>query len=288
VGHLGHGGDTLKKRDRNIIENTNTYNLYYSRLRDYALSMFQWNNLPPSINERFMELTLYRDGKIAFFEDTGIGYLSLPVSDKGPVNYYNEALEYQIYSYDYQTTRTPDNAVIIWNNYSRIPIHPFVQEYARRLAEIQRTIDVNVFAQKTPVIILVDDNQRITMENVYHQYEGNKPVIFGNKQGFDLENVKVLKTDAPYVADKLQVLKNEIWNEAMTFLGVGNAKQDKKERLVSDEVSANDEQIQGARYIMLKARQEACEKINKMFGLDISVEFKLDIDNEPEEAQNED
>jgi metal-dependent amidase/aminoacylase/carboxypeptidase family protein len=120
------------------------------------------------------------------------------------------------------------------------------------------------------------------------QYEGHEPVIYGNKSGFDKDAIQVLKTDAPYVADKIMQYKHDLWNEVMSFLGVGNAKQDKKERLVAAEVSANDEQIEMAREIMLKARQDACEKINKMFGTNISVKFKTFdddiIEDNPEEG----
>jgi hypothetical protein len=100
--------------------------------------------------------------------------------------------------------------------------------------------------------------------------------------------VQALQTGVHFVADKLMAYKHNLWNEAMTFLGIGNAKQDKKERLVEAEVSANDEQIQSSRYVMLRARQEACEKINDMFGLNISVDFKLNIDNKVEEVEEND
>lgn len=272
-----------KKRWESAEQNNETYFMYYNRLRDYALNMFEWTGLPDSINVRFLENTMIDQGKCIFFNDPKFGYLALPVQYGGQVNFYNEPTSYKAVSIGYNKDLTPDNAVIIWGMYSRLTLHHIITQFARRLYQVERTMDVNIHAQKTPILILAEESQRLTMQNAYMNYDGNEPFIFGNKSGFDKEAFQVFKTDAPFVSDKLQAYKHNLWNEAMTFLGVGNAKQDKKERLVADEVSANDEQIQGSRYIMLNARQDACQEINKMFGLNISVDFKLNVENEVED-----
>ena len=272
-----------KKRWESAEQNNETYFMYYNRLRDYALNMFEWTGLPDSINVRFLENTMIDQGKCIFFNDPKFGYLALPVQYGGQVNFYNEPTSYKAVSIGYNKDLTPENAVIIWGMYSRLTLHHIITQFARRLYQVERTMDVNIQAQKTPILILAEESQRLTMQNAYMQYDGNEPFIFGNKAGFDKEAFQVFKTDAPFVSDKLQAYKHNLWNEAMTFLGVGNAKQDKKERLVADEVSANDEQIQGSRYIMLNARQDACNAINKMFGLNISVDFKLNVENEVED-----
>jgi len=154
-----------------------------------------------------------------------------------------------------------------------IPTSPSIQLFALRLAEISRTIDININAQKTPVIILCSDKQKFTMKNVFKQWNGYEPVIFGDKN-LNIDDVKALKIDAPIVFPELQIQKHAIWNECMTFLGINNANQDKRERLVSDEVSANDEQIESSAQVMLKARERACELINEKFGLNVSVQLR--------------
>lgn len=264
------------------ISNDGTYNMYYDRLREYALSMFEWQGLPDEINKRFLEVKMFEEGRIAFHKDPNFGYMVTPVNIGGVVNYYNEPTAYRLHSIGYNRDVTPEEAVVIWNNYSRTPLIPTIRAYAYRLYQVEKTMDVNINAQKTPIIVLVDESQRLTLQNFYQQYEGNEPFIFGNKQGFDKEAISVLETGAPFVSDKLMAYKHNLWNEAMTFLGVGNAKQDKKERLVSAEVSANDEQITTSRYSMLQARQDACEQINKMFGLNVSVDFKLNVEAKKE------
>ena len=263
-----------KQENNNWWLNKATYEMYLNRLIDIYMSLFKWEGLPDSINVRYLEMELLKQGKVIFFEDPSMGYLALNGNATG-FNVYNEPVDFEVYApIGYHRKLDINNAVIIWNTFRREPYWNVFEQYAQRLAEITVTQDVNVKAQKTPILIKSSDQQRLTMMNLYQKYDGNAPFIFGDKS-LDLSEFDVLKTDAPYVADKLQVLKNEIWNEAMTFLGVGNAKQDKKERLVAAEVSANDEQIEQSRSVMLDARQLACEQINKMFGLNISVDYKL-------------
>lgn len=263
-----------KQEKENWKLNNQTYNMYLNRIIDIYLSLFEWKGLPETINVRYLEYTLMEQGKVFFFHDDNLGYLALNGNAIG-FNVYNEPIKYEVYApIGYQKSLTDKNAVIIWNTFRREPYLEVFELYAQRLYEITRTQDVNVMAQKTPVLIKASEQQRLTMQNLYQKYSGNMPFIFGDKD-IDMNDIEALTTQSPYVADKLQVLKNEIWNECMTFLGVGNAKQDKKERLVAAEVSANDEQIMQSRDVMLDARKIACEQINKMFGLNVSVDYKL-------------
>lgn len=278
-------GKKRKQSWESDISNVGTYDMYYDRLREYALAMFEWTGLPEQINKRFLELKMFEEGRILFHKDPELGYLVTPVMAGGTINYYNEPTSFKAVAIGYTRDLTPDEGVIIYNNYSRTSIIPTIRAYAYRLYQVEKTMDVNINAQKTPVLLLADEAQRLTLMNAYQQYDGNEPFIFGNKAGFDKEAISVLTTEAPFVSDKLMEYKHNLWNEAMTFLGVGNSKQDKKERLVADEVAANDEQIETSRYAMLQARQDACDEINKMFGLNVSVDFRLRKDQEEKEAQ---
>lgn len=148
--------------------------------------------------------------------------------------------------------------------------------FARRLYELDRAIDVNAKAQKTPVLIQCDDDQRLTMLNLYQQYDGNQPYIFGNSK-LNTKGLTVLKTDAPYVCDKLYELKTQYWNEALTYLGISNINTQKKERMITDEVTRNQGGTVASRYSRLESRREACRKINEMFGLDIWCDYREDF-----------
>lgn len=250
---------------------------YYNRLTELSVCMFDWINLPDSVDPRFLELALFTDGKAVFFYDEVMGYLGLRTMTNGSWDVYNVPKYRRAYATNgYQQELDDTNSVIIFNNMLRTNSMLDVEMFARRLYNLDRAIDVNANAQKTPILIQCDESQRLTMENLYMQYDGNRPFIMGDR-GLNATALKVLKTDAPFVADKLYQLKTQIWNEALTYLGISNTNITKKERMVTDEVVRNMGGIIASRYSRLEARRRACDEINKMFGLDIWVEYRDDF-----------
>lgn len=257
--------------------NNQTYIDYYQRLMEFAINMFEWRNLPSTVDERFLELTLYEKGYCLYFNDEVVGNLALTCTIGGMLDVYRIPTERRAFAVNgYNKICTSQDSVLIFNNYLHTPTILTIELFARRLYEIERTIDVNVKAQKTPTLVLASEQQRLTMKNLYMQYDGNEPFIFGDKD-MEFDGIKCLKTDAPYVADKLQVLKHQIWNEALTFCGIENSNQDKKERLVADEVGSNYGNIEAQRNVMLNARRQAADKINRMFGTNIEVGFRSSL-----------
>lgn len=268
---------SAKRRWQSAELNNKTYIDYYNRLMELALNVFEWENLPPSVDERFLELTLYEMGYCLYFNDEIIGNLALTCTIGGHLDVYRIPVLRRAYAVNgYNKMCSTKDSVLIFNNYLHTPTQLTIELFARRLYEIERAIDVNVKAQKTPTLILSSEQQRLTMQNLYMQYDGNEPFIFGDKN-MDIEGIKSLKTDAPFVADKLETLKHQIWNEALTFCGIENSNQDKKERLVSDEVGSNYGNIEAQRNVMLNVRKQACKKINAMFGTNIDVHFRSNL-----------
>lgn len=257
--------------------NNATFMQYYNRLTELSISMFEWKNLPPTIDPRFMELTLYADGQAVFFKDEVLGFLCLQNILGGEFDVYRVPIKRRAYAVNgYQKDLTRDDSVIIFNNYLHTNSMLDVRMFAKRLYNLDRAIDVNANAQKTPILIQCDESQRLTMLNVYKQYQGNEPVIFGDKN-LNTNGVKVLQTNAPYVCDKLYQLKTQIWNEALTYLGISNINVQKKERLITDEVTRNQGGTIASRYSRLESRREACKKINDMFGLNIWCDYREDF-----------
>lgn len=286
-----------RKRDIQFGEssymNNRTYMQYYNRLTELALSMFEWKNLPKTVDQRFLEMCLFSDGMCVFFEDEVLGYLGLRCMIGGRLNVYQIPTDRKAYATNgYQKELDGTNSVIIFNNYLHTNSMLDVEMFSKRLYNLDRAIDVNANAQKTPVLIQCDESQRLTMKNLYKQYEGNEPFIFGSK-GLDANGLKVLQTGAPYVADKLYELKTQIWNEALTYLGISNINVVKKERMIADEITRNQGGTVASRYSRLESRRQACKQINEMFGLDIWVEYREDFQdieeqqNENEEEENE-
>ena len=256
--------------------NNKSYIQYYNRLTELAISMFEWKNLPDSIDERFLEMCLFSDGMCVFFEDDVLGFLALQVLIGGKLNVYRIPKDRTAYATNgYHKKLNENNSVIIFNNYLHTNSMLDVEMFSKRLYNLDRAIDVNANAQKTPILIQCDESQRLTMLNMYKQYDGNEPFIFGTK-ALDTKGFNVLKTDAPYVCDKLYELKSQLWNEALTYLGISNTNVTKKERMISDEVMRNMGGVIASRYSRLETRRKACKEINNMFGLNIDVDYRAD------------
>lgn len=239
---------------------------YYNRLLGLSTSMFEWINLPDSVDPRFLELTLFGDGFSVFFKDDTLGFLALRCAIGGRLNVYQIPMQRRAYaSNGYNMELNEENSVIIWNNELHTNSALDVEMFSRRLYELDRIIDINVAAQKTPILIVCDENQKLTMKNLYMQYEGNEPVIFGDNANVSPNSIQVINTNAPYVAQDLYDLKTRYFNEALTYLGISNISFQKKERMVSDEVIRNMGGTIANRYSRLNARKQACKMINLMF-----------------------
>ena len=269
--------------------NNLTYMQYLNRLTELAISMFEWKNLPPSVDARYIELHLFETGCMVYFDDDVLGNLCLDCITNGRLDVYGNPILRRAYSgyNNYQKLLKESNSVIIWNNYLHTNSILDVKMFARRLYNIDRIIDVNANAQKTPVLVQGTEKQRLTLINLYKEFEGNAPFSFGDKN-LDLNALKVLQTGAPYVCDKLYTLKTQIWNEALTYLGISNINIQKKERLITDEVTRNQGGTIASRYSRLESRRQAVEKINEMFGTNIEVNYREDFQqvgeyNEPQE-----
>ena len=268
-----------RKKDREFWEsaelNNASYIQYYDRLTELSISMFEWRNLPDTVDPRFLELTLFSNGMAVFFKEVD-DYLALQCAVSGPLDVYRIPVRRRAYAVNgFNRELDNKNSVIIYNNMLHKNSMLDVRMFARELYNLDRAISVNANAQKTPILIRCAENERLSLENVYMNYDGNKPVIFADKQ-LNPNALTVLKTDAPYVADKLYTLKTQKWNEALTYLGISNVNITKRERLITDEVTRNQGGTIASRYSRLESRRNACKQINEMFGLDIQCDYRED------------
>lgn len=272
------GHNSLTEFEDSLLMNNRTYLQYVHRLTELAISMFEWKNLPETVDARYLELHLFENGCMVYFNDDVIGDLCLDCIVSGRLDVYGYPLIRRAYSSynNYQKMLKASNSVIIYNNMLHTNSVLDVKMFARRLYNLDRIIDVNANAQKTPVLIRASEKQRLTMMNLYKQFDGNEPFIFGDKN-LDMNDLSVLKTDAPFVSDKIYQLKTQIWNEALTYLGISNININKKERLITDEVTRNQGGTIASRYSRLESRRMAAKKINDMFGTNLEVDYREDF-----------
>lgn len=269
--------------------NNITWRMYFDRIRDIAMSRFIWDGLPDSVDALYFERKLFALGSVAWFKDSELDdCLCLPYAYNSRLSVYDRPLSIRAYAnnYNYLVPDTKD-FTIIYNTITRQPSVNIAAMFARRLYNLDRIIDVNANNQKTPILILCDEKQRLTLENLYKNVDGNVPRIYGTKD-LDLTGLQVLPTQAPYISDKLTQLKSDYWNELLTWLGISNVTYQKKERMNRDEVSFMQGGSMTGRRIWMQPREAAAEEINRKFGLNVSVSFNSEfVDNRVENVESE-
>lgn len=287
------------KFEDSMLVNDATFVDYLNRFKRIALSMFEWVNLPSSMNEEFLEKCLYYTGQATLLKTEKYGFINTKSCNSGYLNIYNNPTQLNCFSYNFHENRKlysglnplvdkeqqqKECCVLVKNNYDKLPTAGSMELFAWRLYLAQRTCDVNISSQRFPVMIVGDEKQRLMLENLYSQYDGNEPFIFGNKNQLNDDILKAIRTDAPYVVDKITDYKKEIWNEALTYLGINNISISKKERLTENESSENNELVNLNLQAMLVPRMKACREFNELFGLtgtdkEISVRVRSDLRN---------
>lgn len=273
-------------------DNIATYQDYLDRMTQICLSIFEWENLPDTMDERFLERCLFFNGKAALLKDEDYGYINTFAASSGYVNIYGLPTKLHCYSVGQAYTTDRDvysgiqedidknkACVLVRNKWDSVPTAFTIQLFAKRLTDAQKVIDVNINAQKTPIMLVGTDKQKLTLENLFAEYDGNKPIIYGDSDIVTNEAFKSVNTEAPYVADKVQNYKKEIWNEFLTFIGVNNIDIEKKERLNKGESNANNEVINLNLQTYLIPRQKAADEFNKLYGTNIKVKLRSDLGN---------
>lgn len=269
-----------KMVDNEMSINKKTRADYFDRLKLLATSIFTWDGLDEiGGNSRFLENTLFEEGRACFVKDPELGYLSIHVNPSDKLNVYNLPTKVNAWSLGYSKMYDFDDIVYIMNNEMQLPTRNTIDLMSYRLYETERTIDTNLTAMKTPIVFEGSKDSILSLKNAWAQFNGNMPVMFTNND-FDLgKKMNAINTNAPYLIDKLEIHKHSIWNECLSYLGIDNANTDKKERLITDEVESNNELINYYLNCFYKTRKKACDEINeKFFNGKEQVSIKLNKD----------
>ena len=276
-----------------MLLNSQTYIDYLERMKKICLSMFEWVNLPETMNSRYLEMCLYYKGQAALLYDEDYGFINTQAADSGYINIYGLPTKINCYSYSYNKMRelyvpntnlpAEEECILVMNNYQRVPTAATITLFAERLAEAQRAADINIKAQKTPILLLTDKNQELTLRNMYAQYDGNSPVIFGDRNVLADKPIDSINTNAEFVANDIRTYMEGIWNDFLCFVGINNLSE-KKERLITTEANTNNELINLNMQSYLIPRKQACKEFNTKFGLNgtsraIDVKLRSDLYN---------
>lgn len=257
--------------------------MYTRILMEMAANRFKWHGLPNSVDVRFLELQLLTSGMAVYYFDERYGkHFALKGSPVGSVDFVDNPTEYNVYGYNFISKRIPAHAAVpIWNNYLRTPDTDIIRIYAFKLAELDRTIEINSRNARRTKLLVVDEDQKLSGQQLVNQFDNGEGMIPVSRKGY--QEIMLQAIDLGIDADsieKLHILRVRIWGECMGLLGIDNANQDKKERLVASEVDANGEQTSAMKHVALNARRMACYAINERFvGHKVSVEFHIDAED---------
>ena len=281
----------MRKKEKRQVEvlNTMCFNHYLFQLSSIAMCQFDYKNLPDTITKEHVERMLFFSGACVFYYDDVLKkYVALDVNPNGRFDLNNEPIYRIGYGQNgYHVELNKNNSVIIYNNILKMPTQQSALFYAERLADLQRTFDVNTKALKNPRIFQGNKKQELTFRQAYEDYDGNTPVMYLSDE-LNLDDCfKSISGDTQNHLPQIIEAKKEIWSEYLNTLGITSTTISKKERLITDEVSKS---LGGAianfstRY---KCRKNAIEQINKMFGLNIEVIDISKMNEEKEVVENE-
>ncbi len=275
-------------------------NVNFTRIYDYykmlALNMFTWENLPKTMNSRYIENALYENGLCLVNNDNNMGLISVPCNYGAEMNINGESTEVITSGYNYIKTINYINnkdCVLIRNNDLAKATRDYIANYAERMLEVEMCIRANINQQKFPWFINATEKTKKSLELIFEKVENFEPFILANRDiGLGDNALEVLTMPTPYVADKLNEYKYELEREILTFLSLNN-NFEKKERLLTDEINSNNDFISTNAMLMYKNRLQACEEINKKFGLNVKVLPNKEMiskyyqDDEEKEVNNE-
>lgn len=261
-----------------------TYRTLFDKFKLICMNEYEWENLPEGIEPRHIEKWLFSRGYCCFFKRKHGSFMALECSSDGRKNVYGDPTGYRIYGVNYQTHRPAEACVIIKNNLLSLPTSDFVTHYVNKLTEAERTMDVNIKACKTPVVFACDDKDLLSFKRMFQEVDGNTPALFVDR-GLNLDSIQAFLTGVKFMGNELMDYKRSVESDLLTFIGQDNTPVDKKERLITDEAQANNQLIASFADLQLEARQKACEEINSMFGLNISVRKREPVEKPVETVE---
>ena len=263
-----------KQLKENQLSNWRTYQMYLREMLTLAENVFEFENLPDFIDVAFLNKKLLRDGSIAFFKDEYLGVIALPYTVMGTLDIYQRPQKIMAIAPNgsYRRTLEPEEYVIMYDNNGRYPLFLDITQYAERIALDTRTIDINILQQRTPRFWKTSSDKERTIRDIINNVDGLENTVL-TYEDINIDDIQLILQPAPYVADKIDIQKEKLWNEFLRLIGIANMNFQKKERNIKDEVLASQGGTIASRYSRFEPRQKAIKQINEKFGTNINVRY---------------
>ena len=275
---------------------------FKSKLLREVSNLFIWSNLPDEIPKDYLERSLIQHGRVMFFPDDNLGYMALVCSTQGyniygkpvlaiattPNTEGQETYHQRTILHEYTELIDPNQScVLIDNMYDGESLQSILDHYAQRLALIQQAFDTNALWQNMPPLYSVPDSStKLSIEKLFSDIMSGQPWVVVDDQLKAIGTQSVVGTliEMPFLLDKLHDAMNEVYGTFKSTVGIDTAGADKKERLIVDEVNANNQATQTCLSVMLSQREKACDLINRVYNLNISVSVNQKEQEEPNDG----
>lgn len=248
--------------------------IFFNKIYNIFISRYIWVGLPPEIQPYYIESTLFwRASGVFIYDDIAEMYAFMKVALQGMPDIYNipdgrTAFAPNGYIEEYGK----EDSIILWDNPATLPFCYEAEMYACRLANVWKTKDINIFAQRTPVVLVSSSEQRLTFQTLGEQYANYVPILKVS-DNVDLDRIKALNVSAPYIVDKLEEEIRSVKSSLLTSLGYESNPIEKRERLVVGETQGNNGETEANRNVGLDLRKRCANAMNELWGLNVDVRF---------------
>lgn len=253
--------------------------------RDWCLKKlfgaFEFGGIPDTWDYDYLLENLFIHGYIAI-TDTSIGVIPLRCGITG-INAFDhptQAIFANAALGNFERNLFGDNpstdCALVKLQYNYNGAMPIVNRYSAMLALCDNSIAVNLRNSKVAFIGFVSSKQQAaSLEKMYASIDSGKPAVYVKRgDGLTSEDIYYNHVRETYIANDVQLLKQSIKNDFLTEVGLNNANTDKRERLVVDEVNANNNEIQANVQHWIDNIREGLKRANKLFGLNLSVKLR--------------
>lgn len=261
------------------MSNFNTYNMYFRQMLTLAENVFEFEGLNRFIDVSYLNKTLMRQGSIAWFKDEILGVIALPYRSLTTEDIYGRPKKIEVFSKanSYHRILKKSEFIIMYDNNGRYPLYLDIAQMAERMANCVRTQDINISQQKTPRVWKASSDTLQSVKSLLNNIDSNVESVVAHETE-NLDDLECILEPAPYVADKIEQKIDKLWAEFFRLIGVANLQEQKRERVIQDEMIASQGGTIASRYSRFQPRANAIEKINEKFGTNISVKY---YDGEP-------
>lgn len=271
------------------LSNFKTYMMYFRRMLALAENVFEFDGLPEIIDVAYLNKVLLRNGSIAFFYDDILeSVIALPYSTVGKLDVYGRPKKIWVKGENgYSRILEQKDFVIMHDNNGRYPLYLDITQMAERIALCVRTEDINIYHQRTPRIWKTTTDKELSLKRLLDQIDSNVETVV-TYDSIDIDDMGVVEAPAPYVTDKIDDHLDKLWADFYQLVGIANIQEQKKERVIQDEMVASQGGTIASRYSRYQPRQQAIELINKKFDLDIKVQYYDGIPSMIKDIENVD